>query len=92
MGTKARIEKFLGVNHIEAEERAPSISNADPFIEREPTVGEFLREITPSLHDVGLYFYNLFPFLSWIGKYNFVWFVGDLIAGESQRYDAPILG
>lgn len=82
MGAKARIEKFIGVEHTEADDRAPSISNADPFIEREPTVGEFLADYTPTFQDIGAYFFSLFPFLSWIGKYNFVWFVGDLIAGK----------
>jgi sodium-independent sulfate anion transporter 11 len=78
---RTAFEKFLGADHVEPEERAPSITNADPFIEQEPTVGEFLAEITPDIHDVAAYFYNLFPFLSWIGKYNWIWFIGDLIAG-----------
>ncbi|KAH6880452.1 sulfate transporter family-domain-containing protein [Thelonectria olida] len=78
---RTALEKFLGADHVEPEERAPSITNADPFIEREPTVGEFLSEITPGAHDVAAYLYSLFPFLSWIGKYNWIWLVGDLIAG-----------
>ncbi|KAF7546274.1 hypothetical protein G7046_g9347 [Stylonectria norvegica] len=80
-GLKAKFEKFIGVEHYATEERAPSITNADPFVDREPSVGEFLREFTPGFRDIGAYFYNLFPFLSWIGKYNFIWFLGDLIAG-----------
>ncbi|KAL7908380.1 sulfate transporter family domain-containing protein [Trichoderma velutinum] len=79
--TKERVAKALGFATEDRDSDVPSISNADPFIEREPTVGEFLEEITPTLHDVGQYFYHLFPFLSWIGKYNFTWFIGDLIAG-----------
>lgn len=78
---KERVAKALGFRTEDRDSDIPSISNADPFIEREPTVQEFLEEITPSLHDVGQYFYHLFPFLSWIGKYNFTWFIGDLIAG-----------
>lgn len=79
---KTALEKFIGADHHEPEERAPSITNADLYIEEEPTVGEFLREITPSLQQVGEYFYNLFPFLSWVGKYNLTWFLGDLVAGK----------
>ncbi|KAF4976589.1 hypothetical protein FZEAL_6767 [Fusarium zealandicum] len=80
---RSALEKFIGADHTAPEERAPSISNADTYIEREPTVGEFLAEITPTAHQVGHYFYNLFPFLSWIGKYNWIWFLGDFIAGTT---------
>ncbi|KAM0513286.1 hypothetical protein ACHAPE_007938 [Trichoderma viride] len=79
--TKERLAKTFGFDSEDRDSDVPSISNADPFLEREPTVGEFLEEIRPSLHDIGMYFYNLFPFLHWIGKYNLTWFVGDLIAG-----------
>ncbi|KAH7013190.1 sulfate transporter family-domain-containing protein [Ilyonectria destructans] len=78
---RSALEKFLGADHVEPEERAPSITNADTFIEREPTVGEFLEEFTPTIHGIAEYLYSLFPFLSWIGKYNLIWFLGDLIAG-----------
>ncbi|CAM1505805.1 Fc.00g114420.m01.CDS01 [Cosmosporella sp. VM-42] len=82
--TRVRLDRLFGVEHkAETQERPPSISNADPFIEREPTVGEFLEEYTPTIQDIASYFYNLFPFLSWIGKYNFIWFLGDFIAGTT---------
>lgn len=84
--TKERLAKTLGFKSEDRDSDVPSISNADPFIEREPTVGEFLEEIRPSLHDVGRYFYNMFPFIHWIGKYNFTWFFGDLIAGELPQF------
>ncbi|EHK18585.1 uncharacterized protein TRIVIDRAFT_158532 [Trichoderma virens Gv29-8] len=79
--TKERLAKAFGFDTQDRDSDIPSISNADPFIEREPTVGEFLEEIRPTLHDVGQYLYNLFPFIHWIGKYNLTWFIGDLIAG-----------
>ncbi|KAH7129964.1 sulfate transporter family-domain-containing protein [Dactylonectria estremocensis] len=78
---KSAFERFLGADHVDAEERAPSITNAEPYIEREPTVSEFLQEFTPSFRAFGAYFYSLFPFLSWIGKYNVIWLIGDLVAG-----------
>lgn len=89
---KTALEKFIGADHTEPEEKAPSITNADLYIEEEPTVGEFLREITPSARAVGEYFYNLFPFLSWVGKYNLIWFIGDLVAGKSTPRCGFILG
>jgi sodium-independent sulfate anion transporter 11 len=80
--TKDRLAKAFGFDSEDRDSDIPSISNADPFLEREPTVTEFLEEIRPTLHDVAQYFYNLFPFIHWIGKYNFTWFIGDLIAGK----------
>lgn len=53
------------------------------YLEPEPTPAEWLKEVCPSWHQVGRYFYNLFPFLSWITRYNLQWFLGDMIAGKS---------
>lgn len=60
-----------------------SAGTADTYVEPEPTTAEWIREHLPTLHDVGRYFLNLFPFLQWIGRYNLQWFLGDLIAGKS---------
>ncbi|KKK11989.1 hypothetical protein P175DRAFT_0168218 [Aspergillus ochraceoroseus IBT 24754] len=51
------------------------------YIEPEPTTAEWLSETLPSKRDIAMYFYRLFPFLSWITRYNMQWFSGDLIAG-----------
>ena len=77
-----KLARAVGLDKEEREDDVPSISNADLFIEREPTVQEFFAELMPSLHDVGRYVYNLFPFIHWIGKYNLTWAAGDIIAGE----------
>ena len=84
---KDRLAKVVGYDSDDRDrdDDVPSITNADLFIEREPTVDEFLADITPSLRDVGHYFYRLFPFVHWIGKYNVIWFIGDLIAGKPMR-------
>ncbi len=78
---KERLQRAFDSQHYEADDDIPSISNADLFIEREPTVAEFIQEITPSRQAVGRYVYNLFPFIQWIGKYNVTWLIGDLVAG-----------
>ncbi|OJJ47828.1 hypothetical protein ASPZODRAFT_151268 [Penicilliopsis zonata CBS 506.65] len=51
------------------------------YTEEEPSSAEWIVEQLPSLQDLGHYFYSLFPFLQWIGRYNLQWFVGDLVAG-----------
>ncbi|KAL4864138.1 hypothetical protein BDV12DRAFT_16950 [Aspergillus spectabilis] len=51
------------------------------YVEPEPTAAEWLEELVPSWHQVGLYFYRLFPFLAWITRYNVQWLIGDLVAG-----------
>jgi sodium-independent sulfate anion transporter 11 len=78
---KDRWQKAFGRDDHEHDTEYPPISNADFFIEREPTVTEFLEELTPTWSDVGQYIYGLFPFIRWIGKYNLTWFIGDLVAG-----------
>ncbi|KAI0012285.1 sulfate permease [Xylariaceae sp. FL0662B] len=57
--------------------------DVDPYDEVDPTAVEWLRSVTPSLRDILLYLYRLFPFLHWITRYNWIWFVGDLIAGTT---------
>ncbi|KAK2596644.1 hypothetical protein QQS21_006265 [Conoideocrella luteorostrata] len=78
---KDRLAKAVGYDSDDRDDDVPSISNADLFIEREPTVGEFLAEIAPTIDGVRRYVVGLFPFITWIGKYNLTWFIGDLIAG-----------
>lgn len=80
--TKLKVAKVFGIDASQPEEPVPRITNADIYLEEEPTVAEWAAEYTPTLRDVGLYIYNLFPFISWIGKYNWTWFLGDFIAGK----------
>lgn len=85
------LAKGLGIKLAPSEDADPvtrgesafSVGTMDtyPYEEREPTSGEWMREHAPTLKDVRLYFYNLFPFLQWIGRYNVQWLIGDLIAG-----------
>ncbi|EAW08232.1 SLC26/SulP family anion transporter [Aspergillus clavatus NRRL 1] len=51
------------------------------YVEPEPTSADWLKELCPTWRDVGNYFYRLFPFLTWITRYNMQWFIGDLVAG-----------
>lgn len=53
------------------------------FVEQPVTVGEYFKEIAPTGPSTVSYIRSLFPFLSWITKYNMVWFAGDLVAGKS---------
>ncbi|KAH8431740.1 SLC26/SulP family anion transporter [Aspergillus melleus] len=51
------------------------------YLEPEPTSFDWLKELWPTWGQFGRYVYSLFPFLSWITRYNLQWFIGDLIAG-----------
>ena len=62
-----------------------TVSSGDTYVEEEPTTLEYLQEITPTGKDVAHYFWSLFPFLHWIGRYNLIWLTGDLIAGRLRR-------
>jgi len=78
---KSRVAKILGIDASRPEEHIPPIANADPYAETDPSVSEWTRQHVPTARDAGRYVYNLFPFISWIGKYNLTWFLGDMIAG-----------
>lgn len=58
-----------------------SSATSDTFVEEEPHSIEWLRSITPTGKTVVHYLRSLFPFLSWIGRYNVQWLAGDLVAG-----------
>jgi sodium-independent sulfate anion transporter 11 len=78
-----KVAKVFGYEPKEKYDDVPPLTNADTYLEPEVSVNEFLAEIIPSLNDVGRYVYNLFPFVHWIGKYNWTWGLGDLIAGAT---------
>ncbi|KAH8675702.1 sulfate transporter family-domain-containing protein [Xylariales sp. PMI_506] len=62
-------------------ESVVSTNTTDSFIEEEPRTIDFVHEVIPTGHDVVDYLKSLFPFLSWIGFYNWQWLIGDLVAG-----------
>lgn len=78
---KEKVGHFLGFDQYFPYEEVPDYPNTDPYYETEPSVQEFIQNHSPSLRDVGSYIYRLFPFLDWILKYNWTWFLGDFIAG-----------
>ncbi|KAF2156423.1 sulfate permease-like protein [Myriangium duriaei CBS 260.36] len=81
LGIKLNYRNELGHEGLTRGESVFSVDSADSYVEHEPTVGEWLREVFPNGRDVGRYFYNLLPFLRWIGFYNTQWLAGDLVAG-----------
>jgi sodium-independent sulfate anion transporter 11 len=58
-----------------------SVTSADSYEEDEPTAKEWLAEVWPSKSDAWNYTKGLFPFTSWILRYNLQWLYGDLVAG-----------
>jgi solute carrier family 26 (sodium-independent sulfate anion transporter), member 11 len=62
-------------------ESVMSVDTSDTFVEEEPTSAEWLRRFTPSGKGIVHYLLSLFPFVHWIGHYNWQWAVGDLVAG-----------
>lgn len=72
-----------GADPITRGESVFSTGTAETYIEPEPTVIGYLHEQLPNGRDIGHYILSLFPFLSWITRYNWQWFIGDLIAGKS---------
>lgn len=55
------------------------------FVEEPPLVLDYLHSLIPSGKQLYDYLLSLFPFLSWIGRYNLQWLLGDLVAGKYTR-------
>jgi len=73
----------LGKEDVTSEESVFSTATANTHVEKDPTLLEWFHSITPTRREVLHYFYNLFPFIHWITRYNSQWFIGDLVAGKS---------
>ncbi|CAD0106770.1 unnamed protein product, partial [Aureobasidium uvarum] len=81
LGIKLDYRQEMQAEKITRGESVFSVSSADTFVEAEPTVWEWFRDVTPSGSTMLNYGRNLFPFTRWIGRYNLQWLSGDLVAG-----------
>ncbi|KAF2267473.1 sulfate permease [Lojkania enalia] len=52
-----------------------------PYIEEEPTIKEWVWSLRPTRQSSLQYVSTLFPFTTWIPRYNWHWMLGDVIAG-----------
>lgn len=80
----------LGIDVNERYARQPSdldrrayqtISPADIYLEEEPTVREWIRDLAPTKEGAVQYITSLFPSSSWIRRYCGRWLLGDGVAG-----------
>jgi len=81
LGIKLDYRQEMQAEKITRGESVFSVSSADTFVEAEPTVWEWFRDVTPTKSGMVTYGRNLFPFTRWIGRYNLQWLYGDLVAG-----------
>ncbi|KAH8925190.1 SulP family sulfate permease [Atractiella rhizophila] len=88
--TKRTAAKFLGIKLDSAEGTGNRVTRGESVIEsfsspaylqRDPTVEDWVRDYIPSKKEVIDYFYSFFPFVDWLPRYNFTWLYGDLVAG-----------
>ena len=86
LGIKLNYRDPLGASDAPITRGESTFSNdtADTYAyyEEEPSSVDWVKEHTPSFRQILYYFYSIFPFLSWIGYYNWQWFLGDLVSGE----------
>lgn len=81
LGIKLDYRHELGREDISRGESVFSVSSADTYVEEEPTVAEWFREIWPTRQGWLRYLISLFPFVKWLPFYNLQWLAGDLVAG-----------
>ncbi|KNG46475.1 sulfate permease 2 [Stemphylium lycopersici] len=81
LGIDLHYRNETGSERVTRGESVFTIDSADTYVEGEPTAREWLQDVIPSSRECGEYLYSLFPFLSWISRYNVQWLIGDLIAG-----------
>lgn len=81
LGIKRDYRNPLGLDPVTRGESTFSTGTTDTYVEEEPHSLEYLLEFVPTVNGIFRYFYNLFPFLRWITRYNLQWFMGDLVAG-----------
>ncbi|KAL3423018.1 Sulfate permease 2-like protein 2 [Phlyctema vagabunda] len=86
--SKGKLARVLGIKldssrqaDVSRGESVLSNNTVDTYIEQDPTPGEWLREHAPTGRGILDYFYQMFPFVHWIGRYNVQWLIGDLVAG-----------
>ena len=80
----------LGDSAVTRGESVFSVSSAETYVEEEPTTVEWLLQITPNGKDMLHYLHSLFPFVHWIGRYNLIWLIGDLVAGKVNQIEQGI--
>ena len=80
--------KFLPTFADDYDARAASLTNiaqdtiGETYIEQDPSVLEWFRDLVPTSQDVADYARGLFPSARWIPRYNLHWLAGDAIAGK----------
>jgi sodium-independent sulfate anion transporter 11 len=83
-------EKILGIDPNERYAHQPDnldkraynvLHPADIYLEQEPTVGEWIKELAPTREGVVDYVVSLFPSATWITRYRGAWLLGDVVAG-----------
>lgn len=73
-----------------AQKARDTIDPVDIYLEEEPTVAEWLRELVPTRAGALHYVTSLFPSASWVRRYNARWLLGDVVAGADEVNFATI--
>jgi sodium-independent sulfate anion transporter 11 len=54
-----------------------------PYVEEEPSITQWLLGMRPTYRKASSYARSIFPFTTWIMRYNLTWLLGDGIAGKN---------
>lgn len=84
-----KTKKVFGASSEHRHKRTASLSQVaretinQTFLEEDPSVAEWFRDLVPSSEDVAEYVRELFPSARWLRRYNVHWLAGDVISGIS---------
>lgn len=55
-----------------------------PYVEEEPSIKQWFLSMRPTRNGTSKYIRSIFPFTTWITRYNLTWLLGDGIAGKNE--------
>jgi len=56
------------------------------YVEEEPSIKQWLLGLRPTKDGTKKYIGSIFPFTTWLPRYNLTWLLGDAIAGKQSTY------
>jgi len=77
------LEPDVGLKEKALLEKDAKSAIVTPYLEEEPSIKKWFLGMRPTRSGAFNYIQSIFPFTTWITRYNSTWLLGDSIAGEN---------